>query len=137
MAVQLSNEVRNARADAVESTIGTAPLLRIYSGTPPAATTDTATGDLLVEMTLPSDWLSAASSGVKSKAGTWQDTSADGTGTATYFRIYNSAGSLAHMQGTVGMSGSGADLILDNTSITATQSVTITGFTITDGNANP
>ena len=36
MALQYSVTVRNAQLDAVETTVGTAPLLRIYSGSAPA-----------------------------------------------------------------------------------------------------
>ncbi len=42
-------------------------------------------------------------------------------------------GTTCHAQGTVGTSG--ADMIIDNTSINATQVVTITSFTISAGNA--
>lgn len=133
MAIQYSVGVRNAQLDAIETVISTAPILRIYSGSAPATTGDAATGDLLVEMTLPSDWLAAASSGSKAKSGTWQDTSANDTGTAGYFRIYDSGDTTCHMQGTCGI-GTG-DLQLDNTSIAATQSVTISTFAITAGNA--
>jgi hypothetical protein len=84
-------------------------------------------------MTLPSDWMAAASGGTKAKLGTWEDTSADDTGVAAHFRIFDTPGTTCHMQGSVGQ-GSG-DLSLDNTSIVATQSVTITAFTLTAGNA--
>jgi len=39
------------------------------------------------------------------------------------------------MQGSVTVTGGGGDLTLDNVSIAAAQAVTITGFTLTDGNA--
>lgn len=77
--------------------------------------------------------MAAAASGSKAKLGTWQDTVADATGTAAHFRIYKSDGTTCQIQGTVGQ-GTG-DLSLDNTSIVAGQSVTITAFTLTDGNA--
>jgi len=133
MAVQLSTAVRNARLDVIESTISTSPILRIRSGGQPANCAAADTGTVLATMTLPSDWLAAASGGTKALLGTWNDTSADATGTAAHFRIYDSAGTTCHLQGTVGTSGS--DLNLDSTSITAGQSVTITSFSLTDGNA--
>ncbi len=133
MAIQLSTSVRNARLDAIESTISTAPILKIRTGAQPANCAASDTGTVLATMTLPSDWLAAASSGSKALSGTWQDTSADATGTAAHFRIYDSGGSTCHIQGSVGTSG--ADLNLDSTSITSGQSVTITSFTLTDGNA--
>lgn len=135
MALQYSVAVRNAQLDAVEGTAGTAALLRIYSGSPPANCAAAASGTLLAEMTLPSDWMAAASSGSKALAGTWQDASANATGTAGHFRLYDSGGTTCHAQGTVTATGGGGDLTLDNTSIASGQSVTITSFTITAGNA--
>lgn len=135
MAVQLSVAVRNARLDAIETTVGTSPSLRIYSGSMPADCATAASGTLLVSMPLPSDWASAASGGVKSKSGTWQDTSADATGTAGYYRLYDSGGSNCHLQGTVTATGGGGDLTLDNVSIAIAQTVTISSWAVTDGNA--
>jgi hypothetical protein len=86
-------------------------------------------------MTLPSDWMAAASSGSKALSGTWQDASANNAGTAGHFRIYESTATTCHIQGSVTATGGGGDLTLDNTSIAAGQSITITSFTLTDGNA--
>lgn len=135
MAVQLSVTVRNARLDTIESTIGTTPVLRIRTGTVPANCAAARTGTVLATLTLPSDWMAAAASGAKALSGTWQDTSADATGTAAHFEIMDSTATTCHLQGTVTATGGGGDMTLDSTSITAAQSVTITGFTLTDGNA--
>jgi hypothetical protein len=135
MALQYSVTVRNAQLDAVETTVGTAPLLRIYSGSAPANCAAAASGTLLAEATLPSDWMAAASSGSKAISGTWQDASANATGTAGHWRLYDSSGTTCHAQGTVTATGGGGDMTLDNTSIASAQSVTITSFTITAGNA--
>jgi hypothetical protein len=86
-------------------------------------------------MTLPSDWLAAASSGSKAKSGTWEDASADGTGTAAHFRVYASDGTTCHIQGSVTATGGGGDMTLDNTSIASGQDVTITSFTLSAGGA--
>jgi hypothetical protein len=134
MALQYSVTVRNAQLDAVETTVGTAPLLRIYSGSAPANCAAAASGTLLAEATLPSDWMEAASSGSKALSGTWQDASANATGTAGHWRLYDSGGTTCHAQGTVTVTGGGGDMTLDNTSIASAQSVTITSFTITAGN---
>lgn len=135
MALQYSVTVRNAQLDAVETTVGTAPLLRIYSGSAPANCAAAASGTLLAEATLPLDWMAAASSGSKALSGTWQDASANATGTAGHWRLYDSSGTTCHAQGTVTATGGGGDMTLDNTSIASAQSVTITSFTITAGNA--
>jgi hypothetical protein len=134
MGIQLSDSVRNARLDAIESTIGTLPHLKIRSGAAPANVAAADAGSVLADLALPSDWLAAAAAGSKAKSGTWQDASADATGTAAHFRIYDSGG-VAQLQGTVTITGGGGDLTVDNTSFATGQSFTITGFTLTDGNA--
>lgn len=135
MALQLSVSVRNARLDQIESTIGTSAILKIRTGAAPADCATADAGTVLATLNLPSDWMAAASAGAKAKSGTWQDASADAAGTAAHFRIYDSGGSTCHLQGTVTATGGGGDLTLDNTNIAAAQTITITSFTLTDGNA--
>lgn len=134
MALQLSDTVRNARLDAIETAIGTAPVMKIRTGAPPASVATADSGTVLATLTLPSDWMAAASGGTKAKSGTWQDSSADATGTAAHFRIYASDGTTAHMQGTVTATGGGGDMTVDNTSFASGQSFTATGFTLTESN---
>jgi len=133
MAIQLSTTVRNARLDAIETTVGTSAIMRIRTGAVPANCAAADTGTVVATINLPSDWMAAAASGAKALSGTWQDASADATGTAAHFRIYDSGGATCHIQGTVGTSA--ADLIVDSTSFTAGQQFTVTAFTLTDGNA--
>lgn len=133
MAIQYSTTVRNARLDVVESTIGTAPTLEIRTGAPPADCSAADSGTLLASMTLPSDWMAAASGGSKALSGTWEDTSANAAGTAGHFRI--KASTTCHMQGTVSASGGGGDMILTNTSVQVGDAITVTTFTLTAGNA--
>lgn len=100
MSKQYSTTLRNAWLATYESTIGTAPKLRIYSGAPPANCAASASGTLLIEMTLPSDWMGAPSGGSSALAGSWTGTvSADGT--AGYYRIVDSAGTTVHEQGAI------------------------------------
>jgi len=129
MAVQLSDAVRNAMADTYESTIGTAPTLEVRTGAPPANCAAADSGTLLASMALPSDWLSAASSGGKTLLGVWQDLTADATGTAGHYRIKQ--GGTCHEQGTVTATGGGGDLTLNNVSIAVGQAVSVTAFTRT------
>src|SRR6476646_4040465 len=96
MALQLSTSCRNARLDAIETTISTSAILKIRTGAAPAN--------------------SAAASGSKAMSGTWQDASADAAGTAAHFRIYDSGGTTCHIQGTVTATGGGGDMTVDNTS---------------------
>lgn len=135
MAIQLSTTVRNARLDAIETAIGTSAILKIRSGAPPANCAASDSGTVLATLNLPSDWLAAASSGSKAKSGTWEDTSADATGTAAHYRLYASDGTTCHLQGTVTATGGGGDMEVQNTSFAAGQAFTITSFSLTDGNA--
>lgn len=135
MAVQFSVAVRNARLDAIETTIGVSAILKIRTGAAPANVAAADSGTVLATLNLPSDYMAAAASGAKAKSGTWEDTSADATGTAAHFRLYQSDGTTAHMQGTVTATGGGGDLQVDNVSFATGQPFTVTGFTLTDGNA--
>ena len=135
MAFQFSTTARNAALDAIETAIGTSAVLKIRSGSVPADCGTADAGTVLATLSLPSDWLAAASGGSKSKSGTWEDASADATGTAGHFRIYASDGTTVHMQGTITATGGGGDMTLDNTSIASAQQVTITSFTLSAGGA--
>lgn len=134
MPIQFSVAARNARLDAIEVTAGTTPRLQIRSGAAPANCAAADTGTLLVDITLPSDWLAAAAGGSKAKLGAWTATGA-AAGTAGHFRVKDSAGTTTHIQGTVTATGGGGDMTIDNTSITVGQTVSVNTFTLTDGNA--
>lgn len=136
MALKFSVAVRNARLDAIETTVGASAILKIFSGTVPAdCAAPDANATPLAVLNLPSDYMAAASGGSKAKSGTWEDTSADNSGTASHFRLYASDGTTCHTQGTVSATGGGGDMEVDNVSFSAGQSFSITTFTITDGNA--
>lgn len=132
MALQFSVGVRNARLDTVESTIGVSAILYIRSGAAPADCATADSGTLLATINLPSDWMAAASAGAKAKSGTWS-VAASASGTAAHFRIKDSGGTTCHIQGSVGTSGT--DMIIDNTSVNSGQTITVSTFTLTDGNA--
>lgn len=135
MAFQFSTASRNAALDAIETAIGVSAVLKIRTGSAPANCGTTDSGSVLVTATLPSDWLAAASGGSKALTGTWQDTSADASGTAAHFRIYASDGSTCHIQGSVTATGGGGDMTLDSVTIASGQQVTISSFSITAGGA--
>lgn len=134
MAIQLSVAARNARLDAIETTIGTSPRLLIYSGSVAANCAAADPSGLLATLVLPSDFMAAADSGSKVLAGSWT-VAASGAGTAASFRVKDSTLTTCHLQGTVTATAGGGDMTLDNTNIAAGQTVTITTFTLTDGNA--
>ena len=111
--------------------------LSIYSGTQPAGSNAAPTGTLLVEITLPADACGSSSAGVFAKSGTWEDTSADATGTAGYFRLKETGdddsldGNFDRMDGDITITSGGGELELDSLSITIAQTVTINTFSVT------
>jgi hypothetical protein len=129
MVVQYSDTVRNTILDAWETAMGTAIKVQIRTGAPPANCAAANSGTLLVEYTLASDWAGNAGSGSKTLNSLPIDGTAIDTGTAGHYRFFNNAGSTCHEQGTVTITGGGGDMTIDNTSISNTQSVTITGYT--------
>lgn len=128
MSFQYSVGVRNAKLDQVESTIGTAAILKVFSGAEPANCAAADPAGLLATLTLPSDWMAAASGGTKALLGSWS-VAASGTGTAASWRIYDSGLVAAHIQGNT------TDMVFNNTNIAAGQIVTVSSFTLTAGNA--
>lgn len=131
MALQFSTTYRNAMLDQLATTLGGSEKLKIFTGAMPANCGAADSGTLLVEYDLASsgDW-SAASSGAKSLAGLTLSVAASGTGTAGYFRMYDSGGT-CHLQGTVTASSGGGDMTMDNPAIVTGQTVNLTGFTLT------
>lgn len=133
MTVSLSTAVRNAKNDAVTTQLGSSPLLRIYSGTPPANAGASLSGNtLLAELAMSATPFPASSSSVLTANAISNDSSADNTGTAAFYRVYKSDGTTSQIQGSVGTSGQ--DLNLNTTSIVAGGPVAVSSFTYTDGN---
>jgi hypothetical protein len=129
-----STTIRDARLQTIITAVdgGAGPgMWRIYDGSRPA-TCGTAT-TLLAEITL-SDPSATISGQVLTVDNTpaLTDSSANATGTASWFRWVDSTGTCC-VDGSVGTSGQ--DLNLTTTSIVATQPVTVTSATITAGNA--
>jgi hypothetical protein len=139
MAQQFSVAVRNARLDAIEAAIGASPKLRFYSGAQPANCAAARTGTLLAELALPSDWMAQAANGSKAFAGSWSGAGAAAAGAGTnigHFAIMDAAGTTCHHQGKVGATGDGtADMTVDNLNLAQGQAISVTAFTLTDGNA--
>jgi hypothetical protein len=129
MALGYVASLRNSRLNAITTALGGSALLRIYSGARPA--TGGAETTILAELVCNATFAPSATGGVLTLNPITQDSSANNTGTATWFRILTS-GASPQIDGSVGVSGS--DLNLTTTSITATQPVSITSFVITEGN---
>lgn len=133
MALSYTTTVRNNMMDTITTAIGSSGLLRIYDGSVPANVgTSLGAQVLLAELALSSTFAAGASGGVLTASSITSDSNANATGTATFFRLVTSGGT-AVVQGTVGTSG--ADLNLSTTSIASGATVSVSSFTITEGNA--
>lgn len=123
----------NAVVDAIDGGTG-AGVLKVYAGTQPAdpdATPGTAT--LLASMTLQSPAFgTAADAGGSATAtvnGTPSDTSANASGTATWFRAETSGGA-GVIDGDAG-TATADDLTLDSANISAGATVTVNSWKVT------
>lgn len=136
LAPAISNAAAKAMLDALTALINAgagAGKLRIYSGTKPT-NPDVAIGAqvLLAELTLSDPAFTAATDAnpgaLATASAISDDTSANNTGTATWFRVVDS-NDVAIIDGSVGTSS--ADLILDDTALVSGQTVKVTSWTIT------
>lgn len=141
--MQLTTTLRSARAQLIVDALdgGTDEcILRIYAGTPPAGPAAALAGNDLLSQHVGSDPCAAVSGGVATFDAFTDDTNADNSGVATFARLLDSD-LVVHAQLTAGAAGSGPggtdpDVVIDNPSIVAGQTVTVaTGGTITEGNA--
>ena len=134
MTLKLSNAVAIVACNAIAAAMGASPLLRIYSGTPPADADAALAGNtLLAELPMSATPFGNAVDGNPNAIATANaissDTAADATGTATFFRIFKADGTTVVLQGAVGTSGS--QLNLNSTSIVADEVVSISSLSMT------
>lgn len=123
-----------ANAIATATDAGTAAVLEIYSGTVPTDADAALSGNtLLASLTMSATAFGAATDanpgGRITAAAITPDSSADATGTASFFRIKTQTGGTVTCQGTVGTSA--ADLIMGTTAFTSGSQVSVSSGTIT------
>jgi hypothetical protein len=126
---RLGAAARNAAVDAITATIGASGKLRIYDGTQPTDA-DTAIGaqNLLADLALSADAFGDASSGTATANAITSDSSADGTGTATWGSFLTS-GNVRKVDFSVGTSS--ANLVLNSVAIQTGATVAVSAFTFT------
>lgn len=125
-----STELRNAKLQANSDVIGPGGKLEIYAGVDTAGTNN-AEGTLLAVFTLGSPFAPAPVNGVQSPT-LPAATSGLANGTAGWARVTKADGSTAVMDLTVGTSG--AQINLNTLTISTGVAVSVTSWTITDGN---
>jgi hypothetical protein len=125
-----TNAAANAACNAMAALLNTG-YLRIYDGTQPA-TADTAidTQVLLAELRFSATAYGNAVAGVATANAITQDSSANATGTASWFRALGSDGTSVVYDGSVGTAT--ADLVLNTTAIVIGASVSVTALTLTE-----
>jgi len=126
--MKVAINTRNVELNALAA-LANSGTIAIRTGTQPATPETAVTGTLLATLTMNATAFGAAAAGVITAAAITGDTTADATGTATWFRMWKSDGTTAILDGSVGTSG--ADLNLNSVDIQAGADVEITSLTIT------
>lgn len=126
MALGFSLALRNARANLINTTVGSSCVITFYTGTRPA--TGGAITTALVSLTATGVFAPTTSTGVLTLTG-FTTANAIAAGTATWFRIFTSGGTIV-MDGSVG-----TDISLTNIVLGVGDAVTFVSMTITEGNA--
>ena len=126
MAPRTSLTSRNASLTAMVTRLNNG-YLRIYTGSQPATPETAASGTLLADLRFGAT-SGTVSGGIFTANAITQDTSADATGTAGWFRCFQSDGTTVEFDGLAG-----AELVLDNYDIVAGGTVSITALTYTLG----
>lgn len=128
MAIDLSNAAANYALDQLyDNKFPAGSSLLIRTGAP-AGAENADSGTVLATIVTPATPWAAAATGSKAKQGTWQDALADATGTAGHYRL---TGTDTTMKEEGAVATSGVEMTIDNTSISAGQSVTVTSYTRT------
>lgn len=123
---QVADVAANAAADAIARLLDGGKL-RIYSGTQPTNANTALSGNtLLAELTFNATSAPAASAGVLTFNAITADSSADNTGTASFFRALKADGTTVVLDGTVGTSGT--NMVIATVSISAGQTVSCSSF---------
>lgn len=134
MAVGFATSLRTNRATQILNAMDagtTGAKIRLYNGTRPATGGTVTT--LLAELVC-STVSGTVTNGVFTLSAITQDSSADATGTATWFRIVDSDNNFV-MDGSVTATGGGGDITMSSVSIIAGVPVAAVSFVITEGNA--
>lgn len=133
MAFKIGTSARNAACDALVDLIdggASAGYIQIRTGSAPTNPGDANAGTLLATLTFSDPAFGAASSGQATANSITSDSSADASGDAGHFRIFDSNG-VCIGQGSCGEAGDSPDMVFDEKSIVLGGVVAITSMTIT------
>lgn len=135
MATRITTAAAKAACDAVVDLLDAGPAagyVEVRTGSQPATANTAASGTLLATLVLSDPAFgnaTSASPSVATASAITPDTSADATGTAGWFRGYDSTGA-AVIDGSVTATGGGGDMTFDSVSFIAGGTVTVTSWTV-------
>ncbi|CDY79496.1 Phage protein [Caballeronia glathei] len=133
--LKYSVTLKNDQQAAITTRLGASAAYDLYDGTQPTSPETAVTTQNLLATLVCSTTLAPAPSGgvlILNAISNGTGTAAAGTGkTANWYRLRTSAG-VAHVDGTVGISG--CDLNLNNPNIATGQTVSVSSSTYTNGN---
>lgn len=132
MALGFSSAVRGARVDAITTAVGGGAKLRFYGGTRPATggTVTTLAAELTCNVTA---FAGAASGPTITVSAITAANASSSVSPVTWFRLVKADGTTLIMDGDVNTTGS--DLNVTSTAFVSGQQISVTSWTITDGNA--
>lgn len=129
MSLSIATAVKNATLDTYGANFNNGTL-KVYAGTVPTDANTALSGQtLLGTLTFGATAFAAASAGSMSANAITQDSAADASGTATFYRALKSDGTTVIEQGAVGTSG--AELNLNTTAIVTGGPILVSSFTRT------
>lgn len=132
MATRISEDAQNAAADAIAGLLDAgvaAGYIEVRTGAQPATVGTVASGTLLGTLTLSDPAFAAAVAGSAAADPITGDSSADASGTAGWFRGYDSNGA-AKIDGSITASGGGGDMELDDINVVAGGTITVNAWSI-------
>ena len=130
---KIATSARNAACDAIVDLVDAgagAGYCEIRTGAPPTTPATANSGTLLGTCTMSDPAFGAASTGVATAAAITSDTSADASGDAGHFRVFDSNNNCI-FQGTAGNAGDTPNMTFDNKAIVATGQIAISSMTVT------
>lgn len=135
MAVRINDTLANKVLDCIFNSASGIGMLdsgiaEFRTGTQPASANTAASGTIVASITAPADALAAASGRAVAKNGTWEDTSADNSGTIGYVRFRDAADTW-RLDADVSATGGGSPVTVDNPALTAGQDFLVTALSFT------
>jgi hypothetical protein len=126
---RLSTGSRNAACNAIVDQLDAGGTVVVRTGAQPATPNTAATGSILGTITLGAPAFADAANGTATAADP-AGVVATADGTAGWFRVFDQSGNAVH-DGSVGVAGSGADMIVATTAFTAGVTVDVVAYTFT------